>query len=150
MCGKCSPYIEQATEYCAARGLRLTEPRAQVLGIVVEAGSPLTAYQVLDELGKLVKNPKPPTVYRALDFLQEAGLVHRIESLNSYVACHGDHAHGHDQHSNQFLICDDCGHVQEIELPQMDKTIGEKAGTSGFKTSHWSAEIHGICKDCQD
>ncbi len=149
MCGKCSPYLEQAIQYCEARGLRLTEPRAQVLGIVVEAGSPLTAYEVLDELGKLVKNPKPPTVYRALEFLQEAGLVHRIESLNSYVACHGDHKGDQAHHNNQFLICDDCGNVQEVEISQMDKNIGEKAGASGFKTDHWSAEIHGTCKDCQ-
>ncbi len=150
MCGKCSPYLEQAIEYCAARGLRLTVPRAQVLGIVVEAGSPLTAYEVLAELGKQVKNPKPPTVYRALEFLQDAGLVHRIESLNAYVACHGDHRHDRDHHhSNQFLICDDCGNVQEIEMGQMGKTIGEKASAAGFKTDHWSAEIHGTCKDCQ-
>lgn len=150
MCGKCSPYIEQATEYCAARGLRLTEPRAQVLGIVVEAGVPLTAYQVLDHLGRLVRNPKPPTVYRALEFLQEAGLVHRIESLNAYVACHGDHAHGHQTHNNQFLICDDCGRVEEIALAQMDESISQKADAAGFKTDHWSAEIHGTCKNCQD
>jgi Fur family zinc uptake transcriptional regulator len=145
MCGKCSPYLEQAAEYCAARGLRLTEPRAQVLGIVVEAGQPLTAYEVLDELGKLVKNPKPPTVYRALEFLQGAGLVHRIESMNAYVACGGDHAHA----NGQFLICDECGDVQEIQIAQMDKTIDDKAGAAGFKPEHWSAEIHGTCRDCQ-
>lgn len=157
MCGKCSPYLEQAQEYCQARGLRLTEPRAQVLGIMVEAASPLTAYEVLDQLGKQVTNPKPPTVYRALEFLQEAGLVHRIESLNAYVACHGDHApmgHATADHaapllSNQFLICDDCGQVQEIALPQMEKNIDEKAQAAGFKTERWSAEIHGTCKDCQ-
>lgn len=149
MCGKCSPYIEQATAYCAARGLRLTEPRAQVLGIVVESGLPLTAYQILDDLGRLVKNPKPPTVYRALEFLQGAGLVHRIESLNAYIACHGDRAHGHGQHNNQFLICDDCGHVQEIELSLMDKAIAERAKASGFTPRYWSAEIHGTCKDCR-
>ncbi|HEY0901852.1 MAG TPA: Fur family transcriptional regulator [Micavibrio sp.] len=155
MCGKCSPYLEQALEYCEARGLRLTEPRAQVLGIMVEAGSPLTAYEVLDELGKHVTNPKPPTVYRALEFLQDAGLVHRIESMNAYVACHGDHQHEHPgqadtRHSNQFLICDDCGQVQEIALPQVEKTIDEKAQAAGFKTQRWSAEIHGTCKACQD
>lgn len=156
MCGKCSPYLEQAIQYCEARGLRMTEPRAQVLGIMVEAGSPLTAYEVLDELGKQVTNPKPPTVYRALEFLQEAGLVHRIESLNAYVACHShhdesDHGHpGHVHHNNQFLICDDCGNVQEVEIQQLDKTIDDKASAAGFKTNHWSAEIHGTCKDCQD
>lgn len=145
MCGKCSPYIEQAMAYCEARGLRLTEPRAQVLGIVVEAGQPITAYEALDALGKLVKNPKPPTVYRALEFLQQAGLVHRIESMNAYVACGGDHAH----ENGQFLICDECGDVQEIQMGQIDKTISDKTHAIGFKTRHWSAEIHGTCKDCR-
>lgn len=150
MCDKCSPFIEQAMAYCEARGLRLTEPRAQVLGIVVEAGSPLTAYEILDELGKLVKNPKPPTVYRALEFLQEAGLAHRIESMNAYVACHVNHGGDHAHTNGQFLICDDCGNVQEIQMAQVDKTINDKTGALGFKTDHWSAEIHGTCKDCQN
>ncbi len=153
MCDRCGSYMDQALEYCETHGLRLTEPRAQVLGIMVAAGSPLTAYEVLDELGKQINNPKPPTVYRALEFLQEAGLVHRIESLNAYVACHGEHKHeGAGQgtcYSNQFLICDDCGQVQEIELPHIDKTIDEKAHAAGFKTARWSAEIHGTCKACQ-
>lgn len=146
MCNKCSPFIEQATAYCEARGLRLTEPRAQVLGIVVEAGQPLTAYEILDRLGKLVKNPKPPTVYRALEFLQDAGLAHRIESLNAYMVCGHGQAHG----NGQFLICDDCGSVEEIQIGQMDKTISDKANSSGFKAHHWSAEVHGTCKTCSN
>lgn len=145
MCGKCSPYLDFAAAYCAGRGLRLTAPRAQVLGIVVEAGKPITAYEALAVLGQQVKNPKPPTVYRALDFLQQAGLVHRIESLNAYVACHG----GHDHHSSQFLICDDCGTVQEVESGPLDKAIGDTTEKMGFVSGHWSAEIHGSCKKCQ-
>ena len=146
MCNKCSPFIEQAMAYCEERGLRLTEPRAQVLGIVVEAGHPITAYEALEALGKLVKNPKPPTVYRALEFLQKAGLVHRIESMNAYVACGGEHAHG----GGQFLICDECGDVQEVHISKMEKNIQLETGAMGFKAGHWSAEIHGTCKDCQD
>lgn len=127
------------------RGLRLTEPRAQVLGIVVEAGKPLTAYEALAALGRQVKNPKPPTVYRALEFLQEAGLVHRIESMNAYVACHGVH----ERHNSQFLICDDCGDVQEVDIAQMNNSIDAATKKAGFTPAHWSAEIHGICKKCR-
>lgn len=149
MCGKCAPYIDQAIAYCETHGLRLTEPRAQVLAIVVEAAKPITAYEALAELGKVVKNPKPPTVYRALEFLQEAGLVHRIESLNAYVVCHGGHGHHHDHQSGQFLICDECGDVQEVHMTQVEKTIDNKAHDMGFKPKNWSTEIHGTCKGCQ-
>ena len=100
----------------------------------------------VEALGKLVKNPKPPTVYRALEFLQKAGLVHRIESMNAYVACGGEHAHG----GGQFLICDECGDVQEVHISKMEKNIQTETGAMGFKAGHWSAEIHGTCKDCQD
>jgi Fur family zinc uptake transcriptional regulator len=57
---------------------------------------------------------------------------------------------GDGRHSNPFLICDDCGQVQEIELPQVEKTIDEKAQAAGFKPARWSAEIHGTCRACQD
>lgn len=144
MCTKCDPFIEQAEDFCAKQGLRLTLPRAQVLGIVVEHGGPVTAYQILDRLGTLVKNPKPPTVYRALEFLQESGLVHRIESMNAYVACHAGHAHG----NAQFLICDDCGDVREIDIPHIAHDVLKGAETAGFKAKRHNTEIHGQCSGC--
>lgn len=144
MCIRCEPFIEQAEAFCAKQGLRLTLPRAQVLGIVVESAGPMTAYQILDQLGKMVKNPAPPTVYRALEFLQETGLVHRIESINAYVACHAGHAHG----NAQFLICDDCGDVREIDIPHIAHDVLKVAGVAGFIPTRHNTEIHGQCADC--
>jgi Fur family zinc uptake transcriptional regulator len=87
---------------------------------------------------------KPPTVYRALDFLEKQGFVHRIESLNAYVACH----HGDRAHAAAFLICDCCGASAEIEpvAGQEITAIGER---TGFLVQALTIEAHGLCKACR-
>lgn len=147
MCGKCAPFLKQAEAYCEKQGLRLTAPRAQVLGIMVESARPLTAYEILEQLGKTVRNPKPPTVYRALEFLQGAGLVHRVESLNAYLTCGG---HDHGGADIQFLICDGCGDVREVDLPHVADNVARGATAVGFKASRSSTEVHGLCDGCSD
>ena len=105
--------LADAEAACNESGLRLTETRRQVLELVGGSHAPIQAYDILEQLH--AKNPKavPPTVYRALEFLQNAGLVHRIESLNAYVGC----GKPGEPHIGQFLICTMCGAVAEIDEP---------------------------------
>lgn len=126
-------------------GHRITEPREYVLGIIATAKQPLTAYNVLDALSKKLDKPKPPTAYRALEFLMLHRFIHRIESLNAYVVCAEDHKH----HGSQFIICDSCGQVEEVHLCHAPEDLKKQAEGRGFTLSHWNAELHGLCKSCQ-
>lgn len=142
---KTQKVLKDLASYCKAHQHRLTEPREFVLGIIAASKKPMTAYEVLDELGKKLDKPKPPTAYRALEFLAEHGFIHRIESLNAYVACHENHKH----HGSQFMICDSCGTVEEAHLCHVPEGLQKQAGTKGFSITHWNVELHGLCKACR-
>src|SRR3974390_3245574 len=101
--------IMHAEELCATRGQRLTPMRRQVLEALLASHRPLGAYEIIERLAKPGR-PAPITVYRALHFLRDNGLVHRIESRNAFVACVHNHA-GDD--IVVFLICERCGAVGE-------------------------------------
>ena len=131
-------------KYCKEHKIRTSRPRASVLQIIAEAKKPLTAYEILHALGETIKNPKPPTVYRALEALGEHGFVHRIESLNAYIACHENHRH----QGSQFMICDTCGHVEEIHLCSIPGSLQKQAAKKKFSVNHWNVELHGICQRC--
>ncbi len=130
--------------YCQERGLRVTEPRMLAFKIVNAAKKPITAYDVLDEMGKTLTNPKPPTAYRALEFLEEHGFVHRIESLNAYVSCDVNHKHD----GSQFMICDNCQAVEEVHLCTLPQRLNEKVEQEKFTLHHWNVELHGTCHVC--
>src|ERR1700748_2852969 len=96
--------ITHAEQVCRDRAQKFTPIRRQVLQALLSSHRPLGAYEVIDELAKSMPRPAPITVYRALDFLMENGLVHRIESRNAVLAC----AHDHDAAAMAgVLICDD-------------------------------------------
>jgi len=137
--------IAHAERYSADHGLRLTDPRRYVLQIIAGAEKPVGAYDVLEELRAFIKSPKPPTAYRALEFLQENGFIHRIESLNAYVACHA----GHHHQGSQYMICDSCGDVAEIHLCSVPQALRDKTKADGFTVNFWNAELHGTCANCQ-
>lgn len=130
---------EQAIDYCQRHAARLTLPRQQVLDVLVAAGKPIGAYDIL---AAMPAGTKPPTVYRALEFWQEAGFVHRIGSMNLYVVC----AAGHTHHGAQFLICDGCGHVDEAHDCQAQTP--SFAQPKGFQVTSWLVELHGLCASC--
>lgn len=136
--------LEDAEAACHESGLRLTEARRQVLELVWGSHAPIKAYDILEQLQ--VKNPKavPPTVYRALEFLQNAGLVHRIESLNAYVGCGSPG----EPHIGQFLICKMCGAVAEINEPKITELLSEQAAQLGFATEQQLVELKGLCPQC--
>ena len=136
--------IEALRTYCKDHGQRATPPREHVLDIVASADHPLTAYDVLNKLSKKLNQPKPPTAYRALEFLMQHGFIHRIESLNSYVACGEDHKH----RGSQFMICDTCGQVEEVHLCHIPDGLQKQVNQKGFNVSYWNAELHGLCRKC--
>ena len=139
--------VAAARDHCAAEGLRLTPLRQQVLELVWENHEPVKAYDILDKLKQEHSSSAPPTVYRALEFLQEQGLVHKIESLNAYVGC-GSPADSH--RSGQFLICKQCGCVAELDDADIKKLLKEKAADLGFTIATETIEITGYCSNCSN
>ena len=134
-----------AEDLCRQRGLRFTALRRRVLALVWDSHKPVGAYDILDQLGAEGRRAAPPTVYRALDFLIEAGLVHRLDSLNAFIGC-PDPARSH---SGQFLICRHCRTVLELNDPDIDKLVEDKAKQLGFSAVHQMLEIQGLCSDCR-
>jgi Fur family zinc uptake transcriptional regulator len=126
------------------RQLRLTPIREQVLRLLAENSRPVKAYDLLEMMQSQVGSNAPPTVYRALDFLLEHGFIHRLASINAYVACH----HPNVSHSVPFLICDGCQNAIELEDDSIAERLIAKAGSLGFKTRAQVLEVHGLCRDC--
>jgi len=137
--------IDQAKLFCERRKERLTKPRLEVLKIVAASSKPLGAYKILEKLGKVIQSPKPPTAYRAIEFWQKKGFIHRIESLNAYVVCQAGHRHS----GGQFLICDDCGTAIETHINDLQETLKDCAANNTFTPSSLNVEIHGLCDQCQ-
>lgn len=136
--------LDRAAAACARDGAELTALRRSVLGLVLEADGPVTAYQLLDRLRKIRKGAVPPTVYRALEFLLEHGLIHRLERLNAFVPC----AETGHRHVAQFLICRECGSVAEIEDQAAARALVHAAERKGFRARDTVVEIEGTCAAC--
>ncbi len=142
--------LDRAAATCLARGAQLTELRRQVLRLVLEAEQPVGAYALLDRLRAARRGAAPPTVYRALDFLLEQGLIHRVERLNAFVGCAEEPGHGHagEEHPHQFLICRRCGATAEICDPAVVAAVAAAAARSGFTPHRTTVEVEGLCADC--
>lgn len=134
----------QLEKYCEEHGHRLTRPRKAVYEIISKNKAAVGAYEIIEKLSSSESSTKPPTVYRALEFLLKHQFIHRIESLNSYIACHEDHAHG----GSQFIICDSCESIEEIHLCHLPKDISNKIKANSFEMTFWNTEIHGTCHAC--
>ncbi|WP_434360899.1 zinc uptake transcriptional repressor Zur [Parasalinivibrio latis] len=138
--------LAQAQQLCEQRGVRLTPQRGRVLQLILSDNRAISAYELLDLLRETEPQAKPPTVYRALDFLLAQGFVHKVESTNSYIACR--HL-GKPEHCSQLLICDSCGNVDECHADELAEMLGLKADNHGFTVSHHVVETHGQCLHCQ-
>lgn len=137
--------IAHAEAVCAQRGQRFTPVRRQVLEALLASHRPLGAYDVIEALAQRMARPAPITVYRALDFLMEQGLVHRIESRNAFLAC----AHNHDASASvAFLICEKCGAVGEVAAGGVTELLLQGARASGFAPRMTLVEMTGICANC--
>jgi Fur family zinc uptake transcriptional regulator len=140
--------LNLATERCTRRGARLTDLRSDVLGLVLDCAAPSGAYDLLERLRVLRGAPvAPPTVYRALDFLVEHGFIHRVERLAAFVGCIGDADHAH-QHAAQFLICEKCKKVAEIEDHGIAHALEAAASSIGFRLARSTIEAEGLCAAC--
>ena len=138
--------LAQAERQCQCRGVRFTPIRRRVLELIAKANGGLKAYELLDKLTVEHAAARPPTVYRALDFLIEQGLVHRIESLNAYVACPcPEHDHGF-----QLLICRHCGRVEELHLDDLSAQLSEQVRHLGFRIERQTIELLGSCDTCRN
>ena len=131
--------LARAEAVCAAAGRELTPVRRRTLELLLEAHEALGAYDVLARLSADGLGSQPPVAYRALAFLTEAGLAHRVERLNAFVAC----AHPGERHDPAFLICRDCGRVAEAEA---DRPV---ADAGGFAAEATVVEAVGLCPECQ-
>jgi len=137
--------MQLAERICRERGGRMTTHRRSVLAAITASDKPLGAYDIMATLRAEQPKIAPPTVYRALDFLLAAGLVHKLETLHAYVGCgHPDHPH-----FTQFLICDDCGNVDELHSATVGGSLDEAARSQGFKPDHSTVEVVGRCANCQ-
>ncbi|PBJ82497.1 Fur family transcriptional regulator [Lysobacteraceae bacterium NML93-0399] len=140
-------FIAAVERACSERGLRLTPIRAHVLGLIAAAAKPLKAYDLLDMVreGDGPGAAAPPTVYRALDFLLANGFIHKLQSVNAFVACHHPST---AQHSVPFLICDRCHSAVELEDEAVVASLDERARALGFVPQAQTLEVHGLCAQC--
>ena len=136
---------KQIEEICAARGVRLTSQRKRVFELICASKKASSAYELLEDLKQSEPQAKPPTVYRALDFLMEQGFIHRVESTNSFISCCSCNAH---KHFSQLLICDQCGNVIELQDDSLIALLADNAEKHGFKIVNHLIESHGVCQSC--
>jgi Fur family transcriptional regulator, zinc uptake regulator len=136
--------VATAEKVCAARRVNLTPLRRRIFEIVWREHEPIGAYEILAELSRDREKAAPPTVYRALEFLQDAGLVHRLDTLNAFLGCDRPE----DEHAGQFLVCSVCRRVAEIEDSVLNRTLQDRARALGFRLETSAVEIKAICTQC--
>ncbi len=138
--------LATAERVCAERGRRLTRDRRQVLEILLATHRAIGAYDIAARMDWSGRKPGSYAVYRALEFLEALGLVHRIKSRNAFVACTDPHA----GHGAQFLICTGCDSIAEIAEPAVDRAVIAAAGRTGFTIARPIVEIEGLCPYCTE
>ncbi len=131
--------LAAAEAACGARGERLTPVRRRTLEILLETHAALGAYEVLERLRAEGFGAQPPVAYRALRFLVDHGLAHRVEGLQAFVAC----ARPGGPHDPAFLVCRRCRRVAEEPLPEAPPPSG------GFAVERRVVEAQGLCPDCR-
>jgi Fur family zinc uptake transcriptional regulator len=137
--------VAAAERVCAQRRTRLTDQRRKVLEVVAASHTAIGAYEIMARLGTEGRPPAPVSVYRALDFLIAAGLIHRLASLNAYVVC----AHPCERHGAQFLICQRCGVIAEMTSAAVTDAITAGAEAAGFAITSPLVELAGVCGSCR-
>lgn len=138
--------LMQARAICAEQGGRLTPQRQQILELVWREHKPVGAYELLERLHQQNIKAAPPTVYRALEFLLTHGLIHRIESLNAYTGCTSPGV----PHHGQFLVCNQCRHVAELDDNAVNRQLDASARKLGFEIERQTVEISGLCPRCRE
>ena len=137
--------LAMADAYCRERGEKLTPIRRKVLELLLTSGRATKAYSLLDEMRQIHPGSAPPTVYRALDSLLSAGLVHRIESINAFAVCHDltQCQHG------ILVVCQQCGNVTELHEPKLRQALVAQIEAAGYRLAGDGIELKGLCAQCQ-
>lgn len=137
--------LQRADHVCAERGAKMTPLRRRVLELVWNSHAPIGAYAIMDLLrAEDDRAAAPPTVYRALEFLLDQGLVHKIESLNAFVGCDRPE----ERHVSQFLICGKCKAAVELNDPAILRAVEAGAARAGFSVARVTLEVQGLCETC--
>ncbi len=136
--------LAHAEAICLARGARLTPMRRAVLAEIWADHDASKAYDLIERLSRPGRTIKPPTVYRALDFLLAHGLIHRIESLNAFIGCH----HPQTPHQAILMICERCGNIEERASEPLNEALRSIARDAGFTPTRQSIELRGACRRC--
>ena len=138
--------LRQADQQCQERGVRFTPIRRRVLEMISGTPGGLKAYDLLDRLSDEHASARPPTVYRALDFLVGHGFAHKIERLNAFIAC----VHPSHSHTPAFMICRLCDAVAEAQSSPARGALGDAARATGFRIERTVVEASGVCPACID
>ena len=150
--------IDSARRICLEKNLRLTDLRLNVLRVVWASHKPVGAYDIIDRLSEVQSSqatgadastdkPKrvaPPTVYRALEFLQQNGLVHRLATINAFIGC----GHPMEDHHSHFFICRECHHTVESSKNKIQKALLKDAREHNFLPEEGTIEVLGLCSEC--
>lgn len=139
--------LEAADAICRKNGVRMTPQRRAVLAALAEAKRPLGAYDLIEALREngSGRGPAPIAIYRALDFLRENGFIHRLETLNAFIAC--PHLHSTSEEV-LFLICETCHHVEEAVAAPLARALSSLAAAHGFVAERQVLELAGTCRHC--
>lgn len=137
--------LERVKAYCDANNHRATPMRLEILALILAHPDVVKAYEVLADLQKIRGHAAPPTVYRALDFWVEVGVLHRTEALNGYVYC----AHFDHPHASLIFNCQRCQKIEEIEAPQMVSLLNDFCSARAFIPQEEPLVVRGICQACQ-
>lgn len=135
-----------AEALCRDRGLKFTPLRRRVFEALASSGAPLGAYDLVERLGQ-ERRISPISVYRALEFLIEAGLIHRIAVRNTYLPCHHEHGPGE---TTVFLVCSSCGNVDELASSAIASGLDGMAAALDFKPKSRAVELEGECSACRE
>ena len=138
--------VNRARTICEQNGARFTAIREKVFRLLAELNGGIGAYELLEQLKQTEPGAKPATIYRALEFLTEQGFIHKIESSNAFMLCH----HFDHHHPAQLLICQQCGHVEELHSNVLFKEFSSLADAKGFSIQQQTIEARGLCKNCQN
>ncbi len=136
--------MQWAQQICIDNKARLTAQREHVLRLILDSSKPITAYELLDKLRQSQANAQPPTVYRALDFLLEHKLIHKLRTINAFYSC----ICPGDKHAVLFLICDNCSESTEIVEPNLMGQLHQRITKSGYVSDFPLLEVLSTCPSC--
>ncbi|MBV1867950.1 MAG: transcriptional repressor [Marinosulfonomonas sp.] len=142
----CGEVLDHAQKLATGAGLRLTPVRRRTLEILLEEHRALGAYEVLERLAEDGFGKQPPVAYRALEFLVENGLAHRIRRLNAFAACMTPGK----PHAPAFFICEVCNGVAEVQDASVRQAVDAAAAAIGFGVSRANVEVVGTCPVCRE